>query len=84
MFTLINLRFALTALVLLGTSVAPAAAQVDRDALVKKLDSLAGSGVVENRAAGIAAAVVRGNDTLLLKGYGKADIEWNVPLPISF
>ena len=30
---------------------------------------------------GIAAAVVRGNDTLLLKGYGKADVEWNVPMP---
>jgi hypothetical protein len=28
-----------------------------------------------------AAAVVRGNDTLLLKGYGKADVEWNIPMP---
>ncbi len=71
----------LTALVLLGTSVA--AAQSDRAALVKKLDSLAGSGVLENRAVGIAAAVVRGNDTLLLKGFGKADVEWNVPLPVD-
>jgi CubicO group peptidase (beta-lactamase class C family) len=81
MFKLGSLRFSVTALVLFATSVAPAAAQSDRAALVKKLDSLAGSGVLENRAAGIAAAVVRGNDTLLLKGYGKADIEWNVPLP---
>jgi CubicO group peptidase (beta-lactamase class C family) len=79
----VSLRLSLTAtaLVLLGTSVAPAAAQSDRAALVKKLDSLAGSGVLENRAVGIGAAVVRGNDTLLLKGYGKADVEWNVPLP---
>jgi len=81
MFKLVRLRLSLTALVLLGTSVAPAVAQSDRDALVKKLDSLAGSGVLENRAVGIAAAVVRGNDTLLLKGFGKADVEWNVPLP---
>jgi CubicO group peptidase (beta-lactamase class C family) len=32
---------------------------------------------------GIAAAVVRGNDTLLLKSYGKAVVEWNVPLPVD-
>ena len=53
----------------------------DRDALAKRLDSIAASGVVENRAAGIAAAVVRGNDTLLMKGYGKANVEWNVAMP---
>jgi CubicO group peptidase (beta-lactamase class C family) len=78
---LVSLRSSVTALVLLGTSVAPAAAQSDRAALVKKLDSLAGSGVLENRAVGIGAAVVRGSDTLLLKSYGKADVEWNIPLP---
>jgi CubicO group peptidase (beta-lactamase class C family) len=55
----------------------------NRDALVKRLDSLAASGVVENRAAGIVAAVVRGNDTLLLKGYGKADVEWNIAMPVD-
>jgi len=76
-----SLHASLTALLLLGASVGSAAAQSDRAALVRKLDSLAGSGVLENRAVGIAAAVVRGNDTLLLKGYGKADIEWNIPLP---
>jgi CubicO group peptidase (beta-lactamase class C family) len=76
-------RSFLTALLLLGISAAPAAAQSDRAALVKKLDSLAGSGILENRAVGIAAAVVRGNDTLLLKSYGKADVEWNVPLPVD-
>jgi CubicO group peptidase (beta-lactamase class C family) len=74
-------RPSLTALLLLTTSVTAAAAQSNRAALVKQLDSLAGSGVLENRAVGIAAAVVRGNDTLLLKGYGKADVEWNVPMP---
>jgi CubicO group peptidase (beta-lactamase class C family) len=77
----ITVRSCMMALVLLATSVTAAAAQPDRNALVKKLDSLAGSGVLENRAVGIAAAVVRGNDTLLLKGYGKADVEWNVPMP---
>ena len=79
----VSLRSSLTALVLLGTTVGSAEAQSDRASLVRKLDSIAGSGVLENRAVGIAAAVVRGNDTLLLKGYGKADVEWNVPLPVD-
>src|SRR5687768_2849144 len=83
MSKLVNFQSSLTALVLLGASVAPAAAQSDRAALVRKLDSLAGSGVLENRAVGIAAAVVKGNDTLLMKGYGKADVEWNVPMPVD-
>lgn len=65
----------------LAVTASSTAAQSDRAALVQKLDSLAGSGVVENRAVGIAAAVVKGNDTLLLKGYGKADVEWNIPMP---
>ena len=69
------------AAVLLAISVTTASAQADRASLVRKLDSLAGSGVLENRAAGIVAAVVKGNDTLLLKGYGKANIEWNIAMP---
>ncbi len=81
MFKPLSPRLSLSALVLLATTVTTGAAQPDRAALVKKLDSLAGSGVLENRAAGIVAAVVRGNDTLLLKGYGKADVEWNIAMP---
>ena len=81
MFKPFIIRSMLASLVLLASAISPAAAQSDRDALIKKLDSLAGSGVLENRAVGIAAAVVRGNDTLLLKGYGKADVEWNIAMP---
>jgi CubicO group peptidase (beta-lactamase class C family) len=44
-------------------------------ALMERLDSIAGAGVRENRAVGIVAAVVKGNDTLLLKAYGKAVVE---------
>ena len=76
-------RSVLASLFLLASSISSAAAQPDRDALIRKLDSLAGSGVLENRAVGIAAAVVKGNDTLLLKGYGKADVEWNIPMPVD-
>ena len=74
---------AFAAVALVATSAASASAQTDRASLVKKLDSLAGSGIRENRAAGIVAAVVRGNDTLLLKGYGKADVEWNIAMPVD-
>jgi CubicO group peptidase (beta-lactamase class C family) len=77
----LHLRSLFQTIVLLAIVASAASAQADRAALVTRLDSIAGSGVVENRAVGIVAAVVRGNDTLLMKGYGKADVEWNVPMP---
>src|SRR5262245_41839554 len=46
----------------------------------RTLDSIAGAPVLANRAAGLVAAVVKGNDTLLMKAYGKADVEWDVPM----
>lgn len=49
----------------------------------RTLDSIASAGVLANRTVGLVAAVVRGNDTLLLKGYGKADLEWEVPMPVD-
>jgi CubicO group peptidase (beta-lactamase class C family) len=55
----------------------------DRAALVVRLDSIANAPVQEGRAAGISVAVVRGRDTLLLKGYGKANIELGVPMPAN-
>ena len=58
----------------------PIAAQMSRAERVRLMDSIAGSPVVEGRVAGIAVAVVRGADTLLMKTYGKADLEWDVPL----
>jgi CubicO group peptidase (beta-lactamase class C family) len=44
------------------------------------LDSIAGAGVLASRTVGLVAAVVKGADTLLLKAYGKADVEWDVPM----
>ena len=79
--TSLNLRPVLGALVLMVAVTSTAAAQVPT--LVQRLDSLAASGVVENRVVGLVAAVVRGNDTLLFKGYGKADTERNVPMPVD-
>ncbi len=75
-------RFRATVLALALTTLAATdgAAQTGRT-LAERLDSLAGSAVLANRAVGTVAAVVKGNDTLLLKGYGKADVEWDVPMP---
>ncbi len=51
--------------------------------LATRLDSIAGSGIAERRVVGLAAMVVRGNDTLLAKAYGKADVEWDVAMPLD-
>lgn len=75
-----NLRRLIGAAALLATIVTSLTAQPGRT-LTQRLDSLAGSGILEHRAVGVVAAVVKGNDTLLLKGYGKADVEWDNPLP---
>lgn len=60
----------------------PAAAQ-DAEALIEDLESIAATPVREGQAAGLAVAVVRGADTLLLAGYGLADLELDVPLPVD-
>jgi hypothetical protein len=59
--------YALLALGLIGALTATAQSG---GSLVQRLDSIAGAGVLENRAVGIAAAVVKGKDTLLLKACG--------------
>lgn len=48
---------------------------------IATLDSIAASFVRTNRTVGLVAAVVQGRDTLLHRGYGKADVEWDVPMP---
>ena len=64
---------------LIATATSTANAQ-SGGASAAMLDSLAGAAVRENRTVGLVAAVVRGNDTLLMKGYGKANVEWDVPM----
>lgn len=61
----------------LGASVAPAqTGKID----LRVLDSIAGAPVARNRVTGLVAAVARGNDTVFMKAYGKADLEWDVPM----
>lgn len=46
----------------------------------QKLDSIAATFVAANRTVGMVVPMVKGNDTLLMKAYGKADVEWDVPM----
>ena len=63
-----------------GAAPAPqAAAAPDRRELVARLDSLARSFIDDAHAAGATVAVVRGSDTLLLRGYGERDRERHLP-----
>ena len=61
----------------------PLTAQTSRAEQIAIMDSIAGSPIVEGRVAGLAVAVVRGSDTLLMKGYGMADLEWRIPMPVD-
>jgi D-alanyl-D-alanine carboxypeptidase len=75
-------RFRSTVLALALTTLAAADADAQtRRPLAERLDSIGGSAVLAKRSVGTAAAVVKGNDTLLMKGYGKANVEWDVPMP---
>ena len=79
MSKLVHLLTSLAFAIPVGASTVVAQARTQ----AQQLDSLAGSGVLENRVVGIVAAVVKGNDTLLLKAYGKAEVERDVPLPVD-
>jgi CubicO group peptidase (beta-lactamase class C family) len=68
---------------LLTVSLAAGAAAQANSALVQRLDSIAGYWVHRKYAVGIVAAVVQSNDTLLMQSYGKADVEWDVPMPLD-
>ena len=74
------IRTATATFVALLFGAAPLAAQAPQVS-PRVLDSIAESGILENRVVGLVAAVVKGNDTLLFNGYGKADVEWDVPMP---
>jgi CubicO group peptidase (beta-lactamase class C family) len=74
-----RVRISLGTIALATFAAATAVAQSDRT-LVQKLDSIAGSGVARGLVVGSVIAVVKGNDTVLFKAYGKADVEWNVPM----
>jgi CubicO group peptidase (beta-lactamase class C family) len=69
----------LGALLVLALNASLAAGQTGR-ADPRVLDSIAHAAVLANRSVGLVVAVVQGDDTLLMKAYGKADVEWDVPM----
>jgi CubicO group peptidase (beta-lactamase class C family) len=60
---------------------APAAGAQSRSAMVQRIDSIAGDVIARQRAVGMVVAVMQGSDTLMIRPYGKADVEWDVPMP---
>ena len=75
----VRLIVALIAIVVAAPNAVAQSAPID----LAKLDSIAGAGVKQNRTIGLVAAVVKGNDTILFKAYGKADLEWDVPMHVD-
>jgi CubicO group peptidase (beta-lactamase class C family) len=60
----------------------PTAAQgKSKAAIQKSVDSVAAAYLKDKQAAGMSIAVLRGADTLVMKGYGYADLELDVPTP---
>jgi CubicO group peptidase (beta-lactamase class C family) len=51
--------------------------------LIQRLDSIAGAEVRANRSVGIVTAAFKGKNKLLLKAYGKADVEGNAPMTVG-
>ena len=68
-------RRLLIALALTTVASAADAQRPTRAALQRKVDSLVVSALAEGPVAGMSVAVVRGRDTLVMKGYGVADVE---------
>lgn len=58
--------------------------QIDRTTFARSVDSLAAAALNGSKAAaGMTVGVMKGNDTLVLKPYGLADLEFDVPTPDS-
>jgi CubicO group peptidase (beta-lactamase class C family) len=47
------------------------------------VDSIAAEHIEAGHIAGMAVGVTHGEDTVLLKAYGHADLEWDVPMPVD-
>lgn len=58
----------------------PGGSAAERAATVARLDSVAAAWLAEGSTPGVSIAVVRGRDTLLVRGYGVADRASNAPV----
>ena len=64
-----------------GGVASTSSASPERAALVARIDSIVNKRITSGKIAGASVAVVKGQDTILIKGYGKADLEFDVPTP---
>jgi len=78
-------RIAVSVIVSFAVSLGPSTThgqRVDRSKLVSTVDSMVAAAIKGGTAAaGMTIGVVKGRDTLLLKPYGYADLEFDVPTP---
>jgi CubicO group peptidase (beta-lactamase class C family) len=75
-------RLSVLPLLLIVTAVTPLGGQTrDRARIAAAVDSIVADALKDGRAAGMSVALVRGSDTLVMKGYGFADLEFDVPTP---
>ncbi len=51
----------------------------DRQALVARIDSIINARIAAGKVAGASIAIVKGKDTIAVQGFGKANLELNVP-----
>ncbi|MGQ0649893.1 MAG: serine hydrolase domain-containing protein [Gemmatimonadaceae bacterium] len=58
-----------------------ASPNAERTALSAKIDSIVSAPIIAGKVAGASIAVVKGNDTIAVRGYGKANLELDVPTP---
>jgi D-alanyl-D-alanine carboxypeptidase len=65
------------------TSGAAQAGPLDRARVRHVVDSIVGVEIAAGRVAGMSVAMMRGRDTLLLKSYGRANLELDVPTPVG-
>jgi CubicO group peptidase (beta-lactamase class C family) len=72
--------FTLSSIALIFLAAAPRQ-QPNRAAMIAAIDSIVSAPIKAGKLAGASIAVVRGKDTLVLKGYGMADLEHDVPTP---
>lgn len=63
----------------LGASSTSSAQQRSRAKIVSQIDSLATAALRNGPVAALSIAVVKGRDTILMKGYGVADLENEIP-----
>ncbi len=68
-------------LLALSLTVGISAQTFDRAAVVRAIDSIVNEPIDGGQIAGASVAAVHGTDTIIMKAYGYADLEYHVPTP---